>query len=375
MIPQVDPRAGYREDKTFVDDAVLRVLESGQYILGQEVEDFETAFAAYLGVRHGIAVANGTQAVEIALRSVGIGCGDLVLTVSHTAVATVAAIRSCGAEPVWVDVAADGFVMDPALLEETIRAVRAGPDAARLKAVVAVHLYGAMVPPDDLLEICRRHDLRLVEDCAQAHGAAWNGRRAGGFGDASAFSFYPTKNLGALGDGGMVCTNANDVAETARLVRQYGWRERYVSAIEGINSRLDPVQAAILRIGLARLDERNGRRAAIAALYTEGLAAAPLVLPRVPAPLTHVFHQYVVRTADRDGLATRLRGEGIGTGVHYPVPVHAQPAYRSRFDRHCVTLRNTEALAGEILSLPMYPQLGHAEARRVVELINQVGRW
>lgn len=372
MTPQVDPRAGYREDKALVDEAVLRVLDSGQYIMGQEVEAFEGEFAAFIGVRHGIAVANGTQAVEIALRSVGVGPGDLVLTVSHTAVATAVAIRSCGAEPVWVDVTDDGFTMDVGLLDETAAALRASPDGARLKAVVAVHLYGAMVAPDALTEVCRRHGLKLVEDCAQAHGAAWNGKRAGSFGDASAFSFYPTKNLGALGDGGMVCTNDDTAADLARLVRQYGWKDRYISAIEGVNSRLDPVQAAILRIGLTRLEERNARRRAIAALYDEGLAGTPVVSPQAPGPLTHAYHQYVVRTADRDGLAARLRAEGVGTGVHYPVPVHAQPAYRGRFDRYCRTLRNTEALASDILSLPMYPQLPHADARRVIGLIRQV---
>lgn len=371
MTPQVDPRAGYREDKALVDAAVLRVLDSGQYIMGQEVEAFEAEFAAWIGVRHGVAVANGTQAVEIALRSVGVGPGDLVLTVSHTAVATAVAIRSCGAEPVWVDVVDGGFTMDVGLLDETAAALRASPDGARLKAVVAVHLYGAMVTPDALLEVCRRHGLKLVEDCAQAHGAAWSGKRAGSFGDASAFSFYPTKNLGALGDGGMVCANDDDTAELARLVRQYGWKDRYVSAIEGVNSRLDPVQAAILRIGLARLDERNARRRAIAALYDEGLAETSVVTPTAPVELSHVYHQYVVRLADRDGLAARLRAEGVGTGVHYPVPVHAQPAYRGRFDRYCRTLRNTEALASEILSLPMYPQLAHEDARRVTDLIRQ----
>ncbi|MBP2316565.1 DegT/DnrJ/EryC1/StrS family aminotransferase [Azospirillum soli] len=371
MILQVDPHAGYREDKALVDAAVLRVLDSGQYIMGQEVEAFEAEFAAYIGVRHGIAVANGTQAVEIALRSVGVGSGDLVLTVSHTAVATVTAIRSCGAEPVWVDVAEGGFTMDVGLLDETAATLRAGPDSSRLKAVVAVHLYGAMVPPEALLEVCRRHGLKLVEDCAQAHGAAWNGKRAGSFGDASAFSFYPTKNLGALGDGGMVCTGDDGAAEQARLIRQYGWKERYVSAIEGINSRLDPVQAAILRIGLTRLDERNARRRAIAALYDEELAGTAVATPAVAVELLHAYHQYVVRTAGRDGLAARLRAEGVGSGIHYPVPVHAQPAYRGGFDRHCRTLRNTEALAGEILSLPMYPQLAHDNVRRVAGLIRQ----
>lgn len=372
MIPQVDPRAGYLEDKERVDTAVLRILESGQYILGPEVESFEAEFASYLGVAHGIGVANGTEAVQVALGAVGVGPGDLVLTVSHTAVATAAAIRACGAEPVWVDVAPGRFVMDVAALDAAAAALRASPDSDRLKAVVAVHLYGDMVDPESLLAVCRRHGLRLVEDCAQAHGAAWNGRRAGSFGDASAFSFYPTKNLGALGDGGMVCTNDAGVREHALLLRQYGWRQRYISDVEGINSRLDPVQAAILRVGLARLDERNAARARIAATYDRALSdVAGIVTPVAGPGVAHVYHQYVVRSPDRDALAAWLRAEGIGCAIHYPAPVHLQPAYRGRFDRSGGTLERTEALAGEILSLPMYPQLGEAVAARIADAVRR----
>lgn len=370
MIPQVDPRAGYLEDKDRIDSSVLRVLESGQYIMGPEVEAFESDFATYIGVRHGIAVGNGTEALQLALASVGVGPGDLVLTVSHTAVATVAAIRACGAEPVWVDVAPSRFVMDVEALDAVAGTLRNGPDAARLKAVVAVHLYGDMIDPAALQTVCRRHGLRLVEDCAQAHGAAWQGCRAGSFGDASAFSFYPTKNLGALGDGGIVCTNDSRTAESARLLRQYGWRQRYVSDVEGFNSRLDPVQAAILRVGLPRLDERNARRAAVAAIYDRGIAAVNGVATPVAGPgVTHVYHQYVVRTGARDALAAWLRTHEIGTAIHYPVPVHLQPAYQGRFKQIGPSLSNTETLAGEILSLPMYPQLGEDRAARVVEAI------
>ena len=364
MIPQTDPKASTIEDRDAIDLAVRRVLESGYYILGPEVEAFEAAFADYLGVAHGIGVANGTEALQVALGALGIGPGDLVATVSHTAVATIAAIRACGAEPVWVDVDPATYVMDLDHLERVIAAVPG------LKAVVAVHLYGTMVPPERLVALCRRHGLALVEDCAQAHGAAWRGRRAGSFGDAAAFSFYPTKNLGALGDGGMVCTGRADIAENARLLRQYGWRDRYVSAVEGINSRLDPLQAAILGVFLPRLDERNRARAAWAAVYDRALAGRGLDLPATSPEVSHVYHQYVVALDDRDALAAALRAEGVGTAIHYPQPVHLQPAYRGRFDR--LALPVTERLAARILSLPMYPQLGSERAQAVAALVT---RW
>lgn len=233
---------------------------------------------------------------------------------------------------------------------------------------MAVHLYGSMVSPAGLLAVCRRHGLLLVEDCAQAHGALWNGQRAGSFGDASAFSFYPTKNLGALGDGGMVVTADAAVAERAAFLRQYGWKERYVSFEVGINSRLDPMQAAILRVFLKRLDERNEKRRALADLYSRNLAdVSEVVLPVSPAPGTAVYHQYVIRVADRHALADFLKAHGVGTAVHYPVPVHRQPAYLD-FARDA-DLPHTDAVAGHILSLPMYPHLPPDDAARVTDLV------
>jgi len=288
--------------------------------------------------------------------------------VSHTAVATAAAILACGAEPVWVDIAAGRFVMDTAQLEERIAALRAGPRGARLKAVVAVHLYGDMVAPPALLDVCRRHGLKLVEDCAQAHGAAWRGRRAGSFGDAAAFSFYPTKNLGAVGDGGILVTADAEVAERARLLRQYGWKERYVSHEVGTNSRLDPMQAAILGVMLERLDERNDRRRALAAIYDAALSGVPGVAPPAAGPeVHHVYHQYVVRVAARDALAAHLKDRGVGTAIHYPMPVHRQPAYAGRHLPE--ELPETEAAAPVILSLPMYPQLNLADAERIALMV------
>lgn len=370
MIFQAFPKAMIDEERALIDAVISRVLGSGHYILGPEVETFERAFADFIGVAHGIGVATGTDAIELALRALGIGAGDVVATVSHTAVATAAAIRACGAEPLWIDIADGRFVMDTAKLDSSVAAFRARPDGARLKAVVAVHLYGDMVDAEALGDICRRHGLRLVEDCAQAHGAAWRGRRAGSFGDAAAFSFYPTKNLGALGDGGMVVTNDAAVAEQVRLLRQYGWKERYISDQVGTNSRLDPLQAAILGVLLERLEQWNDRRRAIAAAYDAALTDLPgIETPKPGVEVRHVYHQYVVRTARRDELAAYLKDREVGTAIHYPQPVHRQPAYAGRHLPE--TLPATEAVAPVILSLPMYPQLPLADAERIGLMVRE----
>ncbi|MBK1665771.1 erythromycin biosynthesis sensory transduction protein eryC1 [Rhodospirillum rubrum] len=368
MIPQTFPKASLLEDRAEIDLGLARVLESGWYILGPEVEAFEAEFARYCGVAHGVGAANGTDAIELALRALGIGPGDVVATPSHTAVATVAALFAAGARPLWIDIDPASYLLDLDHLEAQVAAFRQGSGGDRLKAVVAVHLYGAMVSPEGLLAVCQRHGLLLVEDCAQAHGALWNGQRAGSFGDASAFSFYPTKNLGALGDGGMVVTADAAVAERAAFLRQYGWKERYVSFEVGINSRLDPMQAAILRVFLKRLDERNEKRRALADLYSRNLAdVSEVVLPVTPAQGTAVYHQYVIRVPDRNALADFLKAHGVGTAVHYPVPVHRQPAYLD-FARDA-DLPHTDAVAGHILSLPMYPQLSPDDATRVTDLV------
>ena len=361
-IPQADPRASYLAQRPEIDAAIARVLDSGVYILGKEVETFEAAFAEFIGVAHAVGVANGTDAIELALRACGVTSGDLVFTVSHTAVATVAAIERAGATPVLVDVEPGTYTMAP---RELARALETAP-SGRPAAILPVHIYGQAADLSALADIARRHGLRLVEDCAQSHGALYRERPTGSFGDVGCFSFYPTKNLGALGDGGMVVTNDPAIATSLRELREYGWRERFVSARAGINSRLDPIQAAILRVKLGTLKADNGRRQTIAERYDAGLAGLPLVLPSRRPLASHVFHQYVIRLAERDALRNRLRAAGIGTGIHYPLPVHQQPAYQGRLACGPSGLGVTERAAPQILSLPMYPQLSDTACDRVI---------
>jgi dTDP-4-amino-4,6-dideoxygalactose transaminase len=367
-IPQTNPRAGYCAQKAEIDAAIARVLDSGQYILGREVESFESAFSGFLGVAHGIGCASGTDAIELALRACGIAAGDLVFTVSHTAVATVAAIEHAGGTPVLIDIEPGGFAMDPAALEAALRR----PPPGRPAVVLPVHLYGEPADLSAIGDLARAHGLRVVEDCAQSHGARYQGRATGAIGDFGCFSFYPTKNLGALGDAGIVTTGDPALATAAREIREYGWRERYVSARIGINTRLDPIQAAILAVKLPRLEADNRRRQAIAARYDDGLAGLPLLLPPRRAGASHVFHQYVVRSGERDRLREHLRAAAIGTGIHYPAPVHLHPAYRDRIPVGPTGLENSERAAGEILSLPIYPQLSDAAVDRV---IIEIGRF
>jgi dTDP-4-amino-4,6-dideoxygalactose transaminase len=363
-IPQCDPKANYLSHKAEIDQAVLTVLDRGRYILGPEVDAFEHEFAAYLGAAHAVGVASGTDAVELALRACGIGPGDAVLTVSHTAVATVAAVELIGAIPVLVDIDPATFTIDCNALADAARRDWGVP----LKAIVPVHLYGHPADMPAVLDIAGRHRLKVIEDCAQSHGASLHGRKTGTWGDAAAFSFYPTKNLGALGDGGAVATNDPAVAARLRSLRQYGWRERYVSDEPGLNSRLDEMQAAILRVKLRYLDTDNARRRELAEVYAHLLASTDLVTPRTSAGAYHVWHQYVVRSAARDSLRARLEAQGVGTAIHYPVPVHLQPAYRGRVRQ--AALDRTEAAAREILSLPMYPELDTEGAVRVAECIS-----
>jgi dTDP-4-amino-4,6-dideoxygalactose transaminase len=366
-IPQTDPRAAYLAQKSEIDAAIAQVLESGQYILGPVAERFESDFAAFLGLDHGIGCASGTDAIELALRACGIGAGDLVFTVSHTAVATVAAIERAAATPVLVDIEAGGFVMDPAALDAALRK----PPPGRLAAILPVHLYGEPADLAAIGELARAQELRMIEDCAQSHGAHYRRRPAGSFGDIACFSFYPTKNLGALGDAGIIATGDPALATAAREIREYGWRERYVSARSGINTRLDPIQAAVLAVKLPRLDADNGRRQTVAARYDEGLAGLPIALPPRRADASHVFHQYVIRSQKRDRLREHLRAAAIGSGIHYPVPVHLHPAYRGRVAAGPTGLRNSERVAGEILSLPIYPQLTDAAVDRVIAEIRR----
>lgn len=365
IIP-ADPKAAYFANKAEIDAAISRVLEGGRYILGAEVAAFEAEFARFVGAQHGIGVANGTDAIEVALRALGVGPGDVVATVSHTAVATVSAIERAGAMPLLLDV--DRYdTLDPEAFDAAARAVT-------IKAVIAVHLYGQPAAMPDIVAIARRHGIAVVEDGAQAHGAKLAGRPVGSFGDIAAWSLYPTKNLGAIGDGGIVTTSRRDLADTSRQIREYGWKQRYISDFAGLNSRLDELQAAILRVKLARLAEDNARRRHIAAAYDRALDGTDLEAPKIRPDAQHVYHLYVLRTAKRDALKTALQARGVMTAIHYPAAVHQQPAYAGRAAIGPTGLRRTEALMPTILSLPMFPELTDEQVRRVVDAVRAVSR-
>lgn len=362
LLPVAAPRAGYLAHREAIDHAIREVLESNQYILGTKVEGFERAFAAYTGMRHGIGVNTGTDAIHLALRALGIGPGDEVITVAHGAVATVAAIRMAGAEPVLADV-------DPDTLNISTEAAKALL-SGRTKAIVAVHLYGHPAELAALAALCAERGLHLIEDCAQAHGATFQGRRVGSLGMVSTFSFYPTKNLGGIGDGGMVLTNDPDLARRLRLFRQYGWETPQHSLLEGWNSRLDPLQAAILEVKLGHLDRDNDRRRELAAAYSAAFHGLPLRLPVERNGCRPVYHLYVVRTRDRETrrvLQDALLADGILTGIHYPEPVHEQPAYRQWIKTGPMPV--TQEAAGTVLSLPLFPELTDAEQQRVIHAV------
>ncbi len=354
---------GYQARRGEIDAAIREVLDASWFILGAQGEAFEREFADYVGVAHAIGCNSGYDALVLALRALGIGPGDEVLTVSHTAVATAVAISATGATPVFCDIDPRTFLIDP---EDAARRI-----TDRTRAIVPVHLYGQSAPMDAVMDLARVHGLKVVEDCAQAHGARWDGRMTGTIGDAAAFSFYPTKNLGAFGDGGAVVTADPEVARSVSMLRNYGWQpgRRYVSEVRGLNSRLDELQAAILRVRLRHLDAGNGARARLAATYDAALAGVPgLALPSRDPRSTHVFHLYVVRHAGRDHIASALAAAKIGTQVHYPVPVHRQPAYLDHGYEEG-SLPVTERASREILSLPMYPDLAEGDVLAVADAV------
>ena len=348
MIPFLDLGAAYREIQTEIESAVLASLRSGWYIGGQDVEAFEGEFAAYVGTQCCVGVANGLDALHLALVAMGIGAGDEVIVPSNTYIATWLAVSQSGATPVPVEPVESTYTLNPGRIEEAI--------TPRTKAILPVHLYGQPADLDPILALARKHGLRVLEDAAQAHGARYKGKRIGGHGDAVAWSFYPGKNLGALGDAGAVTTNDQELADRVRVLRNYGSRVKYVNEVKGYNSRMDPVQAVVLRVKLRHLDEWNARRRAIAARYTAELAGTGLVLPEVPVWAEPVWHLYVVQHADRDGLQKALQEAGIGTLIHYPIPPHLQKAY---WDAGYVAGRFpiAESMANRLLSLPMGPQL------------------
>jgi dTDP-4-amino-4,6-dideoxygalactose transaminase len=338
------PKAQYQAYRSEIDTAIARVLDSGNYIMGAEVKAFEKEFATHIGLKHAIGVGSGTDALTLALMVLDIGVGDEVISVSHTAVATTAAIRLTGAIPVLVDIEADYFTLDPACLKAAI--------TKKTKAVVVVHLYGQAADMDAICAIAADHGLKVVEDCAQAVGATYKTAELGSIGDIGCFSFFPTKNLGAIGDGGAVLTNNDAFAEILRGLRQYGWQDDRISHVTGMNSRLDELQAAILRVKLRHLDTDTKRRRAIAEQYGELLDELEVDVPKVRPGTNHAFHLYALQCRNRDDMLTHLETKGIRAGVHYPIPVHLQPAYA-----HQTTLPRTEQAALETLSLPMYPEL------------------
>ena len=367
LIPQANPGAGYRALKAEIDAAVARALESGWYILGNEGRAFEAEYAAWLGTARAVGCANGTDALALAMRALGIGPGCAVATVSHTAVATVAAIEMVGATPVLIDIDPLHYTMDPVELAAVLD--NPPPGLPPIRAVIPVHLYGQAADLHPILVAAARRGIPVIEDCSQAHGATLDGRKLGTFSQVSTFSLYPTKNLGALGDGGVIATDDAALADRVAALRQYGWRTHYVSDEVGVNSRLDEVQAAILRVKLPHLDRQNARRQEIAALYDAALAGTALTPPARRPGGTHVFHQYVLRSPDRTALQARLREAGVATGIHYPVPVHAQPAYRGRVATGPATCQATEAASAEVFSLPMYPELTDGEVSRICEAV------
>ena len=347
------PIADYHAHKQEIDEAVRRVLEGGHYVLGPEVAAFEAEFAAFTRVGHAVSVANGTDSIELILRALDLGPGAQVIVPSHTAVATASAVSRAGATPLFADI-------DPGTLTLCPRAVEAlleSPSRQNIRAVIAVHIYGHPCDMEGLRQLAETRGIHLIEDAAQAHGASHRGRPVGSLAKAASFSFYPTKNLGAIGDGGCVTTNDATLAGRIRELRQYGWQRRYISETEGVNSRLDELQAAILRVKLQTLRDRIAKRRELASRYSEALDGVPgITVPRVAAHCQHAWHLYVIQCAKRDALMARLYDLGIPVALHYPAAIHQQPAYANHAAR-APSLPATEAAVARILTLPLHPYL------------------
>jgi dTDP-4-amino-4,6-dideoxygalactose transaminase len=357
MIPFLDLKAPYLELKQELDEAIARVVRSGWFIGGPEVDEFEADYATYCGATHAVGVANGLDALHLALRAMDVGPGDEVIVPSNTYIATWLAVSQCGAKPVPVEPDARTYNIDPTLIEAAI--------TPRTKVILPVHLYGQPADMDPILAIAHKHGLRVLEDGAQAHGARYKGQRLGAHGDAVAWSFYPGKNLGAMGDGGAVTTNDSQLADRIRVLRNYGSRVKYVNEVQGYNSRLDPLQAAILRVKLAHLDNWNTRRSAIAARYQQGLADCSLTLPFVPDWAEPAWHLYVVLYPQRGALQKSLAEAGIGTLIHYPIPPHLQAAYADLgLGKGAFPI--AERIHNAVLSLPISSSITKEQANQVV---------
>ena len=362
MIPFLDLKAQYHSIKPEIDAAVFKILESSQFVLGEEVAGFEREFAAYCGAKHGIAVNSGTSALHLALIAAGIGPGDEVITIPFTFVATVSAICYTGARPVFVDIDPVSFTMDPSQLERAI--------TPRTKAILPVHLYGQMADMDAILAVANQHGLAVIEDACQAHGAEYKRRRAGSLGVSGCFSFYPGKNLGAYGEGGIVVTSNDEHEKKIRMLRDWGQEKRYHHVLKGFNYRMEGLQGAILRVKLRYLEQWTEARRARAHQY-DGLLAGSNVQPPTALPeRRHVYHIYAVRTGDRDGLQRTLQSEGIQTGLHYPIPVHLQVAHAD-LGHKTGDFPASEAAAREVLSLPMFPEMTATQVDMVAAAVRQ----
>jgi len=362
MIPLVDLKAQHDSIREELLDAVTRTIDTSSFIMGPAIKEFEAAFAAFCGCERAVGVSSGTSALYLALLACGVGPGDEVITIPHTFIATAEAVSLCGATPVFVDIDPVTYTMDVGKLESAI--------TSRTRAVVPVHLYGHPTDMDPLLEIARSHGLRVIEDCAQSHGATYKGRRVGSIGDMGCFSFFPAKNLGALGDAGAVTTHDEELARKVALVRNHGREGKYEHQFVGFNERMDTLHAAVLCVKLKHLDEWNRLRAAAAAEYDRLLDGSGVVRPVTRPDCTHVYHLYVIRTPDREGLQARVKERGIATGVHYPLPLHMQPAYADLNYREG-DFPETERAAREILSLPMYPELSLDAVKEVAEAVSR----
>lgn len=362
MVPFLDLKAINNQYKEELEVVIDRVLNSGWYILGEEVATFEQKFAAYCGVKHCIGVANGLDALTLIIQAYGFGVGDEIIVPSNTYIASILAISANGATPILVEPTIDSYNIDPKKIEEKI--------TKNTKAILAVHLYGQSADIDAIQQIAQKHGLKVIEDAAQAHGAVYYGQRVGNLGDAAGFSFYPGKNLGALGDGGAITTNDDELAERLKALRNYGSHKKYENLFKGINSRLDEIQAAVLRVKLMYLDSENTRRREIAAYYRKHITNEQIVLPQVinKNEESHVWHLFVVRTEERERLQKYLADHEIQTLIHYPIPPHKQGAYQ---EWNGFSYPISEQIHKEVLSLPISPVLKQDEVDKVVQVINQ----
>jgi len=364
-VPSLDLRRQYATVKAEVDAAIRRVVECQGFILGPEVEGIEKEIAAFCGVKHGVGVASGSEALHIALMAAGIGRGDEVITTSYTFFATAGAIHEVGARPVFLDIDPRTFNIQCRDLEKNIN--------KNTKAILPVHLYGQCAEMDEIVRVAKRHNLLVIEDAAQAIGAEYKGRRAGAIGDLACFSFYPTKNLSCFGDGGMVTTHHDELAERLRVLRVHGAKPKYYHSVVGVNARLDALQAAVLRAKMKYLPGWNERRREIARFYDGGLKDAGVVAPYVEPHCIHVYHQYVIRSQKRDELAAYLKAQGVDTAVYYPVPLHVQKCFADLGYREG-DLPESERAARETLALPIFPEMTQAEMEGVVQGIREFAR-